>query len=258
MAAALVVRDLTAGYGSNQVLHGVDFEVAEGEAVGMVGLNGAGKSVTLRCVAGMLKPWGGTVRLRDRDITRLSPEKRVHLGMATVPQGRGIFPDLTVDQNLMMGGYHLSRRECRARMNEAMSRFPRLAERRQQRAGTLSGGEQAMLAVGRALIARPGLLLLDEPSAGLAPAVAKELLELFGRLNQEGVTMLLVEQNIGLALRLVNRVVLMQKGVIVRTALPDSLTDRKALLEELGAGDLYSGEAGGGTPRAPVPAGIER
>jgi len=243
MAALLEVRDLVAGYGSNQVLHGVSYDVAEGEVVTMVGLNGAGKSVSLRCVAGILRPWSGTVHLAGADITRLSPEARVHRGVATVPQGRGIFPHLTVEQNLRMGGYVLPRQVYARRAAEVLERFPRVKERLAQRAGTMSGGEQAMLAVARALISKPRILLLDEPSAGLAPAVAKNMFELFRELKAEGATILLIEQNVGLALHLADRAILMQKGAIVREASPASLGDRTALLEQLGAGALYHEES---------------
>ncbi|HEV3231768.1 MAG TPA: ABC transporter ATP-binding protein [Candidatus Dormibacteraeota bacterium] len=252
----LAVRGLVAGYGGQAVLHGVSFAVAAGEAVAMVGLNGAGKSVTMRCVAGLLKPWKGTVELGDRDITRLSPEARVGLGLATVPQGRGIFGGLSVEQNLRLGGYSLSGREYAGRAEATYARFPKLHERRRQAAGTLSGGEQATLAVARALIGRPRLLLLDEPTAGLSPVAARELLELLRGLSAEGVTILLVEQNIGIALKLVDRVLLMQKGTIARAASPASLTDRRALLADLGAGALYDdsrrpqADGGGGAPPA--------
>ncbi|MHB8509873.1 MAG: ABC transporter ATP-binding protein [Candidatus Dormibacteria bacterium] len=247
-APLLEVRDLVAGYGSNTVLHGVNYTVQPGESVAMVGLNGAGKSVSLRCVAGLLKPWTGRVILEGADITRHSPERRARDGMGMVPQGRGIFAGLTVEQNLRLGGYRLRGKEFAARVAEAYSRFPRLGERRRQRAGTMSGGEQAMLSLARALVAGPRLLLLDEPSAGLSPVATGEMTGYIAELNREGVTILLVEQNIGMALRLATRVLLMQKGQIVRDAHPGSLQDRAALLTELGAGALYDAEQG--NPRA--------
>jgi branched-chain amino acid transport system ATP-binding protein len=242
MTTLLKVRDLVAGYGSHAVLHGVSYEVAEGEAVAMVGLNGAGKSVSLRCVNGLLMPWQGSVEFADVDVTRSSPEARVQLGMATVPQGRGIFPDLSVEQNLRLGGFRLAGSEYRDREEKAVERFPRLGERRRQTAGTLSGGEQAMLAVARSLISEPRLLVLDEPTAGLAPAIAQQMTEMLAKLNQEGMTILIVEQNVGVALKLATRVLLMQKGLIVRTTSPDDLQDRGALLSQLGAGELYAGD----------------
>lgn len=243
-APVLQVRGLVAGYGSNTVLHGIDLEIQPGELVSMVGLNGAGKSVAMRCVAGLLRPWEGTITMNGIDVTRDSPEKRVGRGMGMVPQGRGIFPGLTVEQNMRLGGYRLSTAEFGRRAEELYARYPRLRERRSQRAGTMSGGEQAMLAVARALVGSPSLLLLDEPTAGLAPIVTRELADLVAELHGEGVTILLVEQSIGVALRLATRVLLMQKGVIVRETSPDDLSDREALLDELGAGQLY-GRGGG-------------
>lgn len=240
----LSVRGLTAGYGANRVLHGVDLELGQGESLGMVGLNGAGKSVTMRCVAGLLRPWSGSIHLNGVDITLESPERRVSRGLGMVPQGRGIFPGLSVEQNLRMGAYRLNGREFKRRVTEAYERFPRLSERRTQRAGTMSGGEQAMLALARALLGSPSLILLDEPTAGLSPAVTAEMTKLIAELNAEGVSVLLVEQNIGVALRLSTRVLVMQKGTIIRSASPDRLTDRAALLEDLGAAGLYEREAG--------------
>lgn len=238
MADLLHAEGLVAGYGSHQVLHGVSLAVSSGEVLAMVGLNGAGKSVTLRCISGLLLPWGGSVRIGEVDVTRFPPERRVRAGLATVPQGRGIFPDLSVAQNLRLGGYRISGAQFRRRSSEVLARFPRLAERSDQRAGTLSGGEQAMLAVARALVCHPQLLLLDEPTAGLSPRAARDLMTLLRELNAEGMTMLLVEQNIGVALSLASRVLLMQKGTIVRSAEPGSLQDRRTLLAELGAGEL--------------------
>ena len=251
--ALLQVRGLVAGYGANTVLHGIDLEVQPGELVSMVGLNGAGKSVAMRCIAGLLRPWEGTIRLGGVDITRESPENRVGRGLGMVPQGRGIFPGLTVEQNLRLGGYRLGTAQFRLRVEELYGRYPRLKERRNQRAGTMSGGEQAMLAVARALVGGPSVLLLDEPTAGLAPLVTRELADLISELNRDGTTILLVEQSIGVALRLATRVLLMQKGVIVRETSPDSLTDREALLDELGAGQLYdrAGDPSGRTAPAP-------
>jgi len=238
----LEAQGLVAGYGANTVLHGVSFTVNDGELVSMVGLNGAGKSVSLRCVAGLLLPWDGAVLLDGTDITKLSPEARVAAGLKLVPQGRGIFPAFTVEQNLRVGAYRLKTSEFKIRVEPIYERYPRLADRREQRAGTLSGGEQAMLALGRALIDAPSVLLLDEPTAGLSPAATHEMSDLVAALNAEGVTILLVEQSIGVALKLATRVLLMQKGEIIRETSPDSLKDRNALLDELGAGSLYAAE----------------
>lgn len=238
----LEAKGLVAGYGSNTVLHGVTFSVDDGELVSMVGLNGAGKSVSLRCLAGLLLPWDGSVLLGGTDITKLSPEARVAAGLKMVPQGRGIFPAFTVEQNLRVGGYRLKNRDFVEKVGPIYERYPRLADRREQRAGTLSGGEQAMLALGRALIDAPSVLLLDEPTAGLSPAATHEMSDLVAALNADGVTILLVEQSVGVALKLATRVLLMQKGEIIRETSPDRLKDRNALLDELGAGSLYAAE----------------
>ncbi|HZT66693.1 MAG TPA: ABC transporter ATP-binding protein [Acidimicrobiales bacterium] len=234
----LVVEELVAGYGSHTVLHGVAFEVSEGEAVAMLGLNGAGKSVTLRCVTGILPAWSGRITLDGKDITGASAEARTRLGIATVPQGRGIFPDLSVEQNLRLGGYRLPARTYRERREELLARFPVLAERAEQRAGTLSGGEQAVLAVNRALLSKPRLLILDEPTAGLSPAATATLLSLLTGLRDAGTTLLVVEQNVGFALTIAHRALLMQKGRVIQEASPDKLGDRRALLAALGAGEL--------------------
>ncbi|HZU73437.1 MAG TPA: ABC transporter ATP-binding protein [Acidimicrobiales bacterium] len=242
----LSVSDVVAGYGSHTVLHGVSFEVGPGEAVSMVGLNGAGKSVTLRCISGILPPWSGRIVLEGADITRRSAEQRSAAGIATVPQGRGIFPDLSVEQNLRLGGYRLTNRTYRQRRDELVERFPILAQRAEQKAGSLSGGEQAMLAVARALLSRPRLLVLDEPTAGLSPSATGVLLRFLSALRDQGNTILMVEQNVTFALALAHRVLLMQRGQVVATASPESLTDRQLLLDALGAGELS------GSP-APVP-----
>jgi branched-chain amino acid transport system ATP-binding protein len=235
----LRVEGLIAGYGANQVLHGVAFAVRPGEVVAMLGLNGAGKSVTMRCVAGLLRPWGGRICFGEEDISGLDAEARVERGISMVPQGRGIFPGLTVAQNLRLGGFRMNTADFAARRAAVLQRFPRVAERLQQRAGSMSGGEQAMLAVARALISSPRLLLLDEPSAGLSPAAGRAVFDLFGELRAEGMTILLVEQNVGLAMKLADRVVLMQKGEIVEETAPSRVRDRARLLERLGAGALY-------------------
>ncbi|HJT37939.1 MAG TPA: ATP-binding cassette domain-containing protein, partial [Actinomycetota bacterium] len=177
-----------------------------------------------------------------RDITKLTPEARVAAGLKMVPQGRGIFPAFTVEQNLRVGAYRVKSRDFQGKVEPIYARYPRLAERREQRAGTLSGGEQAMLALGRALIDAPSMLLLDEPTAGLSPAATHEMADLVAELNADRVTILLVEQSIGVALKLATRVLLMQKGEIIRETSPSKLTDRKALLDELGAGSLYAKE----------------
>ncbi len=193
--AILRVEDLRTGFGSNTVLHGLDFQVREGEIAAILGLNGAGKSVTMKTIGGVVPAWAGRVLFRDRPITKLSIEARVALGIAHVTQGRQVFPELSVEENLRLGAYLLRRRDkARYATNLAglYERFPRLGERRDQAAGTLSGGEQAMMALARALIAEPALMLVDEPTAGLAPVIVDELLEALRAVNRDGVTILLV------------------------------------------------------------------
>jgi branched-chain amino acid transport system ATP-binding protein len=216
--ARLRVSDITAGFGANEVLHGVDLSVADGTSVGLFGLNGAGKSVTMKVIAGLVPARAGAIVLNARDVTALSPEDRARLGMAYVPQARQLFPKLTIEQNLRLGGY-VVRRHDKARyaavLDSVYARFPILRDRRTQQAGSLSGGEQAMLALGRALAGDPNVLLIDEPSAGLAPAVIESVLEMLSGLRADGMTMVLVEQNVSFGFRLVDRAAIMQRGRVV-------------------------------------------
>jgi branched-chain amino acid transport system ATP-binding protein len=204
-------------------------------------------------IAGVVPTWSGSVTLAGTDITRLLPERRVALGMSHVPQGRQVFRSLTVEQNLRVGAYTLRRRDKSAysdRLGQVLDTFPRLGERRGQLAGTLSGGEQAMLAVGRALINDPRVILIDEPSAGLAPAVVEDLLEVLLQVRQLGLTMLLVEQNIRFGLRLADRACLLQKGRIVYSGETADL-DQERLATYLGVGRLLSDDlATGLRPRS--------
>lgn len=213
----LSVKGLTAGYGPVKVLDGIDLEVGAGEFVVMLGANGAGKTTTMRAVSGLI-PRHGELTFDGRDIHRDSPDAIVRAGVAQVPQGRGTFPELSVVDNLMAGAYvrHGSAAEVRADIDKWFGVFPRLAERRDQRAGSLSGGEQQMLAIARALMSRPRLLLCDEPSLGLAPLITQELFAVLGRLNtDDGLAVLLVEQNANLAMHLASRVYLLETGRIV-------------------------------------------
>lgn len=217
MSPLLEIKDVEAGYGPFVVLHGVSLRVDRDEIVALVGPNGAGKTTTLKTIVGLTTLYRGRVVLDGRDVTREPPHARVGRGLALVPEGRGIFVPLTVLENLRLGAYS---REARAKMDETLemvfSVFPRLKERRNQIAGTLSGGESQMLAIGRALMSRPRVLLLDEPSQGLAPKIVEELFEVFRRLNSEwGVTMLLVEQHVKRSLELANRAYVMESGRIV-------------------------------------------
>jgi branched-chain amino acid transport system ATP-binding protein len=205
-----------AGYDDALALHGVSIEVRPGEVVAMIGANGAGKSTTLRTISGLISARRGTIEFDGRPITRLTPDRIVAMGLVHVPEGRRIFPELTVQENLLTAAYLVRERgEVRRRLDEVWSRFPRLDERRAQEAGTLSGGEQQMLAFGRALMTGPRLLLLDEPSLGLAPKLVEEVMRAVTLFRQAGVTVLLVEQNANLALRLADRGYVMENGRIV-------------------------------------------
>ena len=214
-AALLRVEELTGGYGAVRVLNGIDFVVEAGEAVVILGANGAGKTTTLRALSGLIGA-KGRIRFAGHDVTGWRPERVAATGMAHVPQGRGTITDLTVDENLRLGAFTRRDREVAADMDRWFALFPRLAQRRHQRAGSMSGGEQQMLAIARALMARPKLVLLDEPSLGLAPIVTQELFRTLGDLNREqGISMLVVEQNAGLALGIARRGYVLETGSIV-------------------------------------------
>ena len=244
--ALLEVEDVTAGFGSSQVLHGVRFSVADGEIAGVFGLNGAGKSVTMKVVAGLVPAWSGRITFAGEDVTDLSPEARVARGMGHVPQGRQVFPALTVEENLRLGAYTSRRRDkagYATRLDRVLAQFPILADRRTQLAGTMSGGQQASLAVARALINGPRLVLVDEPSAGLSPSVVAELFDILEQVAASGVTMVLVEQNISFGLRLADRAHLLQSGAVVHSG-PVSELDQGRLAEHLGVGRMLGAAAG--------------
>jgi branched-chain amino acid transport system ATP-binding protein len=215
MTTLLEIEALRAGYGPVEVLHGIDLIVDEGEIVVVLGANGAGKTTTMRAISGVI-PRRGKVALGGADITGASADSIVHRGVAQVPQGRGTFVDLSVEDNLRIGGYTRRDGEVEKDIDRWFDVFPRLRERRTQRAGSLSGGEQQMLAISRALMSRPKLLLCDEPSLGLAPIIVQELFAILGRLNsEEGVSVLLVEQNANLAMDIAHRAYLLETGSIV-------------------------------------------
>ena len=223
----LEVSDLHAGYGQVQVLRGLDFTVDEGEAVVILGANGAGKTTTLRALSGVIYA-RGDIRLAGKHITGLRTEKIAALGLAHVPQGRGTIVDLTVEENLRAGAYLRKDKGVDADLDRWYSVFPRLGDRRRQTAGRMSGGEQQMLAIARALIARPKLVLLDEPSLGLAPIVTQELFRVLGDLNtNDGLSMLVVEQNAGLALGIARRGYVLEAGSIVVTGTADELANNE-------------------------------
>jgi branched-chain amino acid transport system ATP-binding protein len=255
----LEVEDLQAGFGSQPVLHGVSFRVHPGEVAAVLGLNGAGKSVTMKVVGGVLPAWAGHVRFDGADVTRLSAEERVARGLAHVPQGRQVFPDLTVEQNLRLGAYALRRRDSGrypSVLDGVLGRFPVLADRRRQAAGTLSGGEQAMLAVGRALMSEPKLVLVDEASAGLAPIAVQALFETLRDVNRSGVTILMVEQNVTFTLGIADRAHIMQQGRIVYEGDVASL-DAERVATLLGVGRLLGRQVAAAAEgrRAPSPNG---
>jgi len=210
----LAVRDLAAGYGKSEVLHGINLEIRKGEIVTLVGANGAGKSTTLRTIFGLTTIRGGHIRFKGEEVVGRRPHSLVRMGLAMVPQERGVFPSLTVYENLEMGGYTLAREKLDERVDAMLVRFPRLKERRQQKAGSLSGGERQMLAIARGLMPGPELLMLDEPSLGLAPLIVAAVFEEVAYINQQGVTVFLVEQNARRALAVAHRAYVMELGQI--------------------------------------------
>lgn len=215
--AVLSVNDLHVYYGSIHAIKGISFEVNEGEVVTLIGANGAGKSTTLNTVAGLLKPKTGTVMLHDKDIVGIPAHKIVGQGMALCPEGRRIFQQLSVKENLEMGAYTRDASKLDQDLEMVYEYFPRLKERHNQVAGTLSGGEQQMLAMGRALMSHPKILMLDEPSMGLAPILVDQIFEIVKRLHEKGKTILLVEQNAQMALSVADRGYVLETGRIVTT-----------------------------------------
>lgn len=221
--STLSVENLAVSYGDIHAVKGISFEVREGEMFTLIGANGSGKSSTLRAISALLK-YKGSVRLNGHEINGLAPEKIVALGLAQVPEGRGIFGNLTVMENLRLGAWIRNDKKGVAEdLEKALTIFPRLRERLIQPAGTLSGGEQQMLAVGRALMSRASMLLLDEPSMGLAPKLVKEIYSVVREINRNGVTILLVEQNANIALRLAQRAAVLETGTITMTGSGEEL-----------------------------------
>jgi branched-chain amino acid transport system ATP-binding protein len=225
--ALLVVDDIHAYYGNIHALKGVSLSVDEGEIVTLIGANGAGKTTTLNVISGLVRLRSGQVRLAGRDLAGVATSKLVGLGVVQVPEGRRMFARLTVEENLRMGGYSVAEAEVRAGIERAYEMFPRLAERRTQVAGTLSGGEQQMLAIGRALMAKPTVLLLDEPSMGLAPILVDSIFETIRDLHKLGTTILLVEQNARMALQLADRGYVIETGQIVLSDSAANLRDNE-------------------------------
>ena len=212
----LQIKEIDIYYGAIYALKKLSLEVAQGSIVSLIGANGAGKTTTLKSISGLLRPKSGSIIFKDTDISKVAPEKIVGLGMSQVPEGRRVFATMTVMENLEMGAYlRKDKKGIEEDMENVFTRFPRLKERRKQLAGTLSGGEQQMLAIGRALMARPQLMLMDEPSMGLAPLLVKEIFSIIKDINERGTTILLVEQNANMALSIADKAYVIETGEIV-------------------------------------------
>ena len=228
----LEVTDLRAGYGSLPVLGGITFDIEEGETAVLLGLNGAGKTTTVMALAGLLKPWGGKVTFDGKDITGMDPRKLVAEGIVLVPEGRRVFPQLSVAQNLRLGAWphKRDRKGTRDIVERAVEYFPRLRERWTQMAGTLSGGEQQMLAIARGLMARPRLLLIDESSLGLSPKLTQTVFEVVKKINDDGTTVMMVEQNAGV-LSIADKAYVMEKGTLIFTGKGDEILNNEGIRE---------------------------
>lgn len=228
----LEVENLNVYYGAIHALQGISFNVEEGEIVTLIGANGAGKSTTLRTISGLLRPRQGAIRFRGEEITRVPAEQIVFRGISQVPEGRKIFAPLTVRENLEMGAYtRKDKTEIEQSLHLVFTRFPRLQERLNQLGGTLSGGEQQMLAVGRGLMSRPSLMLLDEPSMGLAPILVEEIFRIIQEINTQGTTVLLVEQNANMALSIASRGYVLETGKIVLSGSSKELRENPQVKE---------------------------
>ena len=235
--AMLEVKDLVVNYGVIQALKGISFEVEEGEIIALIGANGAGKTTTLQTISGMLTPKSGRVLLEGVDVTKVPGHKIVSMGMAHVPEGRRVFSQLTVLENLKMGAYtRKDKAEIAKSLEEVFKSFPRLEERQSQLAGTLSGGEQQMLAMGRALMSKPSIILMDEPSMGLSPIFVEEIFTIIKKVSASGTTVLLVEQNAKKALAIANRAYVLETGNIVLSG------DAKDLMDDPSIKKAYLGE----------------
>ena len=215
----LKIKNLNVYYGAIHALKSINIEIREGEIVTLIGSNGAGKTSTLKAISGIIPCKSGTIEFEGKDITNAQPHKLVYAGIGHVPEGRRIFSELTVMENLELGAYTRKDKDVKSDFEKVFEKFPRLKERRKQDAGTLSGGEQQMLAIGRALMSRPKLLLLDEPSMGLAPIVVRQIFSTIKEINKSGTTILLVEQNANMALSIADRAYVIETGQIVNSGL---------------------------------------
>ena len=229
MSTMLKVENINVYYGAIHAIKDISFEVNEGEVVTLIGANGAGKSTILKTVSGLLRSKTGSITFEEGDISHLAPHKVVNLGLAHVPEGRRVFTRMTVEENLEMGGYTRPNGEIDASIAAVYEQFPRLKERRKQVAGTLSGGEQQMLAMGRALMSKPKLLMLDEPSMGLAPILVEQIFEIIQSLHKAGTTILLVEQNAQMALSVADRGYVLETGKIVTTGTGAALLEDESV-----------------------------
>ena len=228
----LSLRDIHAGYGKAVVLHGISLEIERNEVVALVGPNGAGKSTTIRCITGEIQPVRGDILFKGQDTRRLAPYEVVALGISCSPEGRNVFGNLTVHENLRMGAFLVKdKATVLSRIQWVFSLFPRLAERRRQLAESLSGGEQQMLAIGRAVMSGPKLLLLDEPSLGIAPVIVDSIYEKITEISKSGTSVLLVEQNVSLALDIASRAYVMESGEIHLSGPSEELTNNPYILE---------------------------
>ena len=235
--AMLEIKDLEVYYGMIQAIKGISFEVNEGEVIALIGANGAGKTTTLHTITGLLSPKKGSVLFEGTVITKIPAHKIVSLGMAHVPEGRRVFADLTVYENLKMGAYtRKDKEETEGTLSMVYERFPRLKERKNQLAGTLSGGEQQMLAMGRALMSKPKIIVMDEPSMGLSPILVNQIFEIIEEVNKSGTTVLLVEQNAKKALSIADRAYVLETGKIVLEG------DAKELMNDDSIKKAYLGE----------------
>lgn len=235
--AMLEVKDLEVYYGMIQAIKGISFEVNKGEVIALIGANGAGKTTTLHTITGLLSPKKGSVIFEGKDITKIPAHKIVSMGMAHVPEGRRVFADLSVYENLKLGAYTRKNKEnLNKDLENIYKRFPRLAERKNQSAGTLSGGEQQMLAMGRALMSKPSIILMDEPSMGLSPILVNEIFDIIESISKSGTTVLLVEQNAKKALSIADRAYVLETGKIVTSGKASELLEddsiKKAYLGE--------------------------
>ena len=226
----LRIENLKVNYGMIEAIKGISFSVGDGEIVTLIGANGAGKTTTMHTISGLIRPAAGNIFLDDRDLVKVPPHEIVKMGLAQVPEGRRVFAEQTVEENLLLGAYfRKDKAAVRKELEHVYELFPRLLERKKQRAGTLSGGEQQMLAMGRALMSKPKIMLLDEPSMGLSPLLVREIFRIIGDINKEGTTVLLVEQNARIALGIADRGYVLETGKIIKEGTGEELLADEAV-----------------------------